>query len=36
MDDLGNPTDPKVIEKMEAFIEKEIPKLDEKIYFTDD
>ena len=35
MDDLGNPTDPKVIEKMEEFIENEIPKLDEKIYFTD-
>lgn len=35
MDDLGNPTDPKVLEEMEAFIEKEMPKLDKKRFFTD-
>jgi hypothetical protein len=35
MDNVGNPTDPQVIEKMEVFIENEIPKLDENIYFTD-
>jgi hypothetical protein len=35
MDDLGNPTDKKVIEEMEVFIENEIPKLNKKVYFTD-
>lgn len=35
MDDLGNPTDKKVLNDMEVFIENEIPKLDKEIYFTD-
>ena len=34
-DDLGNPTDVAIVDKMEVFIEKEIPKLDENRYFTE-
>jgi hypothetical protein len=34
IDDVGNPTDKAVLEEMEAFIDKEIPKLDDKVYFT--
>jgi hypothetical protein len=34
-DDLGNPTEPKILEKMEIFIKNEIPKLDRGRFFTD-
>ena len=34
-DDLGNPTEPKILEKMEIFIKNEIPKLDKGRFFTD-
>ena len=34
IDDLGNPTDPKVLREMEAYIEKEMPKLSKKTYIT--
>lgn len=35
VDDLGNPTDPKVIAEMEKFIKEEKPKLDKDRFFTD-
>jgi len=35
MDDVGNPTDPNVIEEMEIYIKKEIPKLDKERFFTE-
>jgi len=35
IDDLGNPTDPKVIAEMEKFIKEEKPKLDKDRFFTD-
>lgn len=35
VDDLGNPTDPKVIAEMEKFIKEEKPKLDKDKFFTD-
>jgi hypothetical protein len=34
-DELGNPTNKEVLEEMENFIKKEIPKIDDKTYFTD-
>jgi len=35
VDDLGNPTDPKVISQMEKFIKEKMPKLDKDRFFTD-
>lgn len=33
-DDVGNPTDPLVLERMEVFIANQIPTLDKETYFT--